>query len=84
MSEYQLGSELQYKDKTWRVVRVISQDWSLFEDESGIYIIAESYVQIKSTDGEIDHVVLASDRMEYGGVHSNIKALKPLARNNNV
>jgi len=78
VSEYQLGSEVQYKDKTWRVVRVASGDQSLFEDESGSYIIFESYVQIKDTEGAIDFIVLNSEKLPYNGPISTIKALEPI------
>jgi hypothetical protein len=76
--EYQLGSELQYKDKTWRVIRVLSNDQSLFEDESGVYVILESYIQLKDAEGTIDFIVMNSEKLPYTGPASNIKALEPL------
>lgn len=78
MSEYQIGSELQQGDKTWRVIRIISNDQSLFEDESGAYIILESYLQLKDPDGVIDHIILNSEKLPYTGPSSKIKALAPI------
>lgn len=79
MSEYHLGHELQYQDQTWRIVRIIAWDKSLFEDETGTYEVNESYVQIKSTAGQIDHIVLDSTKLPYTGPASTIKALEPLS-----
>lgn len=76
--EYQLGSELQYKDKTWRVIRVLSNDQSLFEDEHETYIILESYIQLKDADGTINFIVMNSEKLPYTGPTSNIKALDPI------
>lgn len=78
MSEYQLGSEIVHKDKTWRIIRVLANDQSLFEDESGLFIILESYVQLKDADGVIDFIVMNSEKLPYTGPTSSIKALEPL------
>lgn len=78
MSEYQIGSEIQYKDRSWRIIRVLSNDQSLFEDESGLFIILESYVQLKDELGQIDFIVMNSEKLPYTGPTSTIKALEPL------
>lgn len=84
MSEYQIGSEIQHKDKLWRVIRVVSTDQSLFEDEGGIYIILESYIQIKDPDGIIDFITFNSEKLAYTGPSSTIKALEPIPWRSNV
>lgn len=78
VSEYQIGSTMQYKDREWRIVRVIYSDTTLFEDESGAYLIKESYLQLKSIDGEIDHYVLESEKLSYGEPSHPIKGLNPI------
>jgi len=78
VSEYQIGSEIQYKDRSWRIIRVLSNDQSLFEDESGLFIILESYVQLKDELGQIDFIVMNSEKLPYTGPTSTIKALEPL------
>jgi hypothetical protein len=75
VSEYSIGHEVQYLDKTWRVVRILSNDQTLFEDDSGAHVILESYVMIKSADGLIDFIVLSSEKLPYSGPASSIKAL---------
>ena len=79
MSEYQIGSTLQQKDKTWRIVRVVTHDTTLFEDEQGAYLITESYLQLKAEDGSIDHIVLESDKLKYDGAPCRIKGLDPIS-----
>ena len=76
--EYQLGSEIQHKDKTWRIIRVVTGDHSLFEDESGIHSILESYIQLKDADGTIDFITFNSEKLIYNGPTSSIKALEPI------
>jgi len=78
VSEYQLGSEIVHKEKTWRIIRVLSNDQSLFEDESGLFIILESYVQLKDELGQIEFIVMNSEKLPYSGPTSTIKALEPL------
>jgi hypothetical protein len=75
VSEYQLGSEVQYKDKTWRVIRIVTTDQSLFEDSDTCYVILESFVMIKDADGFIDFIVLNSEKLPYSGPVSSIKGL---------
>ena len=79
MSEYQIGSTLDRPDGTWRIVRVITHDVTLFEDATGVYTITESYLQLKSTDGRVDHFVLESEKVPYTGPASLIKGLNPLS-----
>jgi hypothetical protein len=79
VSEYQIGSEVQHKDQRWRITRTIFQDVTLFEDETEAYLITESYVQLKNPLGEIDHIVMSSEKSPYNGPPSDIKALTPLA-----
>lgn len=78
MSEYQIGSEVVHKEKTWRIIRVLANDQSLFEDESGLFIILESYIQLKDADGIIDFIVMNSEKLPYTGPTSSIKALDPI------
>jgi hypothetical protein len=85
VSEYQLGSEIRYKDKTWRVIRILSNDQTLFEDDSGnLYIILETFVQIKDTIGVIDFIVMSSEKLPYSGPPSSIKALSVIPWRQNV
>ena len=84
MSEYQIGSTLVQKDKTWRIVRVIIRDTTLFEDDTGAYLVTESYLQLKSASGEIDHIVLESDKIKYDGAPCEIKGLDPITWRSNA
>ena len=79
MSEYQIGHEIWYKEKQWRVVRILSNDQSLFEDDSGnIHIILESFIMIKDALGAIDFIVMNSEKLPYTGPSSSIKALSAI------
>lgn len=85
MSEYQLGSEIQHKDKTWRVIRILSNDQTLFEDDAGnLYVILETFVQIKDASGVIDFIVMNSEKLPYTGPPSSIKALSVIPWRSNV
>lgn len=76
--QLQLGDEIEHKGGMWRVVRIIISDHSLFEDHAGTYVISESYIQVKSPDGEIDFVTMSTEKLEYTGEPSTIKAIDPL------
>ena len=78
MSQYQIGSTIIRNLVPWRIVRVVTRDTTLFEDENGQYTITESYLQLKSIHGEIDHLVLESDKAAYIGDDSQIKGLDPI------
>jgi len=44
----------------------------------GLFIILESYVQLKDELGQIDFIVMNSEKLPYTGPTSTIKALEPL------
>ena len=74
-----LGDEIQRNGQPWRVVRIVSKDLSLFEDETGIHVIEETYAMLKSGEGRVEFEVLASQKVTYTGPSSTIKALNPLS-----
>jgi hypothetical protein len=85
VSEYLLGSEIQYQDKAWRVVRILSNDQTLFEDLSGAaYTILESFIMIKDAEGNLDFIVMNSEKLPYTGPSSTIKALAVIPWRQNV
>lgn len=78
MSNYPIGSNVKHKEELWRVVRIIGQSTSLFEDETGAYVQIESYVELKGLDGSIDFISLEMERAPYAGSPSIIKGLEPI------
>jgi hypothetical protein len=74
----QLGSEIERDGQTWRVVRLVIQEHSLFEDENGVYIVTETHAQLKGAEGQVDFMVLSSEKFPYEGPASTIKALAPI------
>ena len=74
-----LGGEVEHNGKQWRVVRLVSRDLTLIEDETGSHLIEETYVMLKSAEGTVDFVVLSSEKRLYDGPSSTIKALNPLS-----
>jgi hypothetical protein len=78
MSEYPIGVVVVHKDEQYRVVRIIGQSTSLFEDDKQVYLQIESYVELKGADGSIDFVTLEMERKAYEGGPSIIKGLDPI------
>jgi hypothetical protein len=78
MSDYPIGGTIEHKNEQYRVVRIIGQSVSLFEDEKGTYLQTESYVELKGADGSIDFVSLTLERTPYEGGSSIIKGLEPI------
>lgn len=77
-TQVQLGDTVKVKDKMARVVRILHSDHSLFEDDTGTFIIHESYAQLKFEDGAVDFLVYSSEKLPYAGPPSPIKALNPI------
>jgi hypothetical protein len=84
--QVKLGEVIQHEGTPWRVVRIVTHDYSLFEEE-GIagnrpsqppYTLEESYIMLKDVDGKVDFIVLSSNKKPYEGEPSPIKALKPI------
>ena len=79
MTHLVLGSTVKYKDRAWRVVRIINKSHSLFEPENASpYVLEEIYAELKSPEGDIDFLVIESEKREYKGEDSPIKGLHPL------
>jgi len=57
----------------------------LFEDDKGnLYIILESFIQIKDASGVIDFIVLNTEKLPYTGPSSSISALAVIPWRSNV
>jgi hypothetical protein len=78
MSEYPIGVTIEHNGEQFRVVRIISNSITLFEDEKGCYLQTESYVELKGADGMIDFITLTRERTPYEGSPSIIKGLEPI------
>lgn len=75
---YSLGQEVEHKQSTWLVVRIIENSSSLFEEEDGtLSKIEESYAQLRNDKGEYDFVMFV-ERAETFNRHSVIKAIPPV------
>ena len=79
MTHLVLGSTIKFKDRAWRVVRIINKSYALFEPESApVYVLEEIYAELKSPEGDIDFLVIESEKREYKGDDSPIKGLHAL------
>lgn len=78
VSQLTLGANVTHQGDIWRVVRVVSDDLSLFESSEGAFVIKDSYAMIKSPSGQLDFLVFATERTPYLGPTSGIKALESL------
>lgn len=73
-----LGDEYIIDAVTYRVVRIVNQD-ALFESEdSGCEVVSEHLLELKGSEGQIEFVVLSSERKMYNGAESKIKAPEPI------
>lgn len=79
MSEQvELGHEMTRDGKMWRVIRLAKQQ-VLFEDQSGVLgVLDEHLAELKGEKGEIDFMVFSSERQQYTGPASKIKAPEPV------
>jgi len=79
LTQLTLGATIKYKDRAWRVVRIINKSHSLFEPENASpYVLEEVYAELKSPEGDIDFLVIESEKRDYKGEDSPIKGLHPL------
>lgn len=78
MPQLNLGAEVPHAGEQWRVVRLVAEDLSLFEDADGSFIIKDSFAMIKSPSGKIDFIVFSTERIVYEGPKSSVKALDTL------
>jgi len=78
VSTLTLGSEVPHAGEQWRVIRLVAEDLSLFEDADSSFIIKDSFAMIKSPEGKIDFIVFSTERIVYEGPKSGIKALDSL------
>jgi len=75
----QLGSLLTHQGQSWRVVRVVKSETLFQLPEGPPYIIDESYIEIRSFSGDIDHILLSPvKKLPYEGPYSGIKGLPPI------
>jgi hypothetical protein len=75
---YLFGQEVQHKEQTWLVVRVIEKSTSLFENEDGtLSKVEESYAQLRNAKGEFDFVMFY-ERSEVFERHSVVKGIPPV------
>lgn len=72
--EVSLGSEVEKSGVKYRVIRIVRQT-ALFEDTSGeLSVVEEHYLELKAEDGTLDFDILSSERTNYLGPTSTIKA----------
>ncbi len=79
--ELTLGDLIKHKGNPARVVRIVSRSLTLFEPEDGTpYIMEESYVELKGSNGGIDFLMLTEERHTYDGPeHCPIRGLDPIS-----
>lgn len=75
-----LGDTIELEDRSYRVVRIITSSATLFEDESGCYVLIESYIQLKGSDNSVRFIELSEHREDYTGKSSHIRALTPIGK----
>lgn len=75
-----LGETIVVGDVQYRVVRVVNKSLTLFQGAEGVYIIEESYLELKGSDGGIDFIELDRKKLAYTGPSSTIKALEPIQK----
>ncbi len=78
----QLGSEVKRGEAehlvTYRIIRITKQT-CLFEDAKGVLsVVTEELLELKDVEGNIAFDVLSSDRTDYEGPVSIIKAPEPI------
>ena len=78
MPDYPIGHTIKHNDADYRVVRIIGESVSLFEDDKQAYLQTESYVELKNAEGHVDFVTLTMERVPYEGPISSIKGLEPI------
>ena len=76
--KFQIGDTVNVKDSMARVVRIIKESLTLYEDESGgCNIKKESYIQLRDLNGAVHFIVLDEATLPYEGPNSPIKGLEP-------
>lgn len=78
MSEYPIGATIQQGDQEWRVVRIVNGSTTLFQDDKEVYLVVESYIELKDSLNNIGFVQLTRERVEYVGPGGIIKGLNPI------
>ncbi len=74
-----IGSHLLYKDRNWRIVRIVNKSTTLFEPVGHEpYVMIEAYAELKAINGDVDHIKEESKKVPYVGPSSNIRALEPI------
>lgn len=75
----EIGQELQHNNQLGRVVRIIDRSITLFEEETGEqYLLDESYAELKLENGDVDFIILRTEKQTYSGPSSQIKGLAPI------
>ncbi len=77
MATTNLGDTVKVGDIHLRVVRVINKSLTLYEGPKRPYIVEESYLELKGSDGSIEFIQLDKQELPYTGASSVIKALEP-------
>lgn len=75
MSTLTLGQEIQHKDNTFLVVRIVNS-LALFENLDGTCEkVEEAYAELRSQRGDIDFIPIFEKEEPFDAKHSTIKAL---------
>jgi len=80
---YELGDVIKRGNERWLVVRIVKSS-TLFEDDRGNLTVAvEHYLELRSTRGKVDFIVLSVERNPFEGQASGIKAINPITYGRN-
>lgn len=64
--QLELGKVTTYKEREWLVVRVVERSSTLFElPKEGVFVIEESFVQLKDRDGNVEFIILLEERKPF-------------------
>ena len=55
---YSLGQEVMYKGEKWIVVRIVSSQALIQDDDNETSLVTENYIQLRGTDGDYEFVTL--------------------------
>lgn len=79
LTQANLGDLVSHNGIPMRVIRIIPESTSLFEDETGKQtIVKEGYIELKSASGMIEFYQIFREETEYTGGPSAIKGMQPI------
>ena len=70
LTQAQLGQRIEYKDKWWTVVRIVSSS-SLHKHDTTYFNLQETFLELRC-DGEVDFLVLSSTQERLDDIQSAV------------